>query len=197
LDLSVEDAAAIFIKLHGKMSRSEEGILRIDTGAPRRPDPAWLFQILKARLSETPSTCPPTRLLDLVLSPREAAYLRRIRQNAKRDEWRKHNWRHGHLRALKVLEIAEEEGGRASFFGPLHPENPEALLRQAVSWKAFDGLPRKLKMTAEEITALLMALYRSEGNISEAARAIGQPQRKTARRVGRIRKHLKSRGLVV
>ena len=75
-----------------------------------------------------------------------------------------------------------------------HHGNPDAHVRRLFLKKAFDELPAKLKMTAEDVNALLSAMAEAGGNVSEAARQLGQPQRKTDRRIARIRRHLNNRG---
>lgn len=170
--------------------------------------PTSLFMLLDDRLEEMRSTTPVAngkrgrvrflkQGLTLSVRPHEASYLLRILANKKRDKWRLENQERAHFAPLEVAEIAEEEGGRASFFGPSHCENPDAGVLQAVIQKALGELPKKLGMSAEDVTALLAALILAEGNASEAARHLGQPQRKTARRIERIIRHLKRRGLAV
>lgn len=178
---------------------------------PLRPDamisdPARLLDILDKGLRRMPQTTPvrvgkrgAVRLLAQVVAlevlPNEAAYLLRIVKNIKRDQWRETAQEHARFTPLEAVEIAEEEGGRGVFFPPSHPENPEASTRQAVIQKALGELPKRLGMSSEDVAALLAAVAEAQGNVSAAARQLGQPQRKTARRVERIQKHLQRRGL--
>jgi DNA-directed RNA polymerase specialized sigma24 family protein len=169
--------------------------------------PPSLLILLDDRLEEMRSTTPAVQgergnvrflkqSVTLEVRPHEKKYLLRILANKKRDGWRRDKATHERFSPLEVAEIAEEEGGRASFFGPSHPENPTANLPQAVMQKALGELPKLLRMSAQDMDALLAALYAAEGNVSEAARQLGQPQRKTARQIERIQEHLKRRGLV-
>ena len=171
--------------------------------------PLYLLGVLDKRLYQMRQTAPVSRPagkvvrflpqgLTLELRPYEAAYLLRILANKKRDKWRRENQERKHFVPLKVVEIAEEgeaeEGPRRPFFRPVDHENPDAQMRRAVLKKALGELPKKLKMPAEDVDTLLGALTNAEGNVSEAARQLGQPQRKTARQIQRIIRHLKSRG---
>lgn len=168
--------------------------------------PPSLFMILDDGLEEMRSTTPVAdgkrggvrflkQGLTLSVRPHEASYLLRILANKKRDGWRQEKQAGARFTPLEVAEIAEEEGGRAAFFGPSHPENPAANLPQAVIQKALGELPKLLRMSAQDVDALLAALSAAEGNVSAAARQLGQPQRKTARQIERIQKHLTRRGL--
>lgn len=205
LKLTLDQASLLYEKLRRVVKRSPR---------PQRPlrvrsvisDPLYLLDILAKRLEQLPTTTPVAngkrgrvrflkQSLTLSVRPHEASYLLRILANKKRDKWRRKNQARAHFAPLEVAEIAEEEGGRAAFFGPSHCETPDAGLRQAVIQKALGELPKKLGMSAEDVTALLAALTLAEGNASEAARHLGQPQRKTARRIERIIRHLKRRGL--
>lgn len=168
--------------------------------------PPALLETIWNRLEDLRSTTPflegnrgSIRLLQqsltLDLRKHEAKYLLRILKNKKRDEWRREKLERERFGPLEAAEIAEEEGGRESFFSPTHAEHPDAMIRQAVIQRALGELPEALGIPADEVTALLAAMTEAEGNVSEAARQLGQPQRKTARRIERILKHLKSRGL--
>ena len=64
----------------------------------------------------------------------------------------------------------EQEGGRETFYAPSHPEHPDAALLQLAVERALGELPKRLRMTAEEVRALLSALREADGNVSEAAR---------------------------
>lgn len=211
IKLTLDQASFLYERLHRVVANPPrlklEAVLKETFTVP-----VQLFQLLDDRLEEMRSTTPVAegkrggvRLLKqgltLEVRPHEAAYLLRILGNKKRDDWRRENQEREHFVPLKVAEIAEEgddkDGGREAFFGPSHCENPAAQVRQAVIQKALGELPKKLGMSVEDVTALLAALTQAEGNASEAARHLGQPQRKTARRIERIIRHLKSRGLGV
>jgi len=209
LKLTLDQASFLYEKLHRVVVNPPrfklEAVLKETFTIPPS-----LLRILDDRLEEMRSTTPAVegkrgsvkfrrQGLTLEVHPHEAAYLLRILGNNKRDDWRRENQERAHFAPLEVAETAEEGdekgGGRAAFFGPSHCENPDARLRQAVIQKALGELPKKLGMPAEDVTALLAALTLAQGNASEAARHLGQPQRKTARRIERIIRHLKSRGL--
>jgi hypothetical protein len=172
--------------------------------------PPTLFRILDERLEEMRSTTPVSaskqgrvkflqQSVTLEVRLHEAKYLRRILANKERDGWRREKLSRARFVPLEVVEIAEEgedeRAGRTSFYRSIQGETPDAQVGLAVLKKALGELPKKLKMSAADVTALLAALKDAEGNVSEAARQLGQPQRKTARRIERILRHLKSRGL--
>jgi DNA-directed RNA polymerase specialized sigma24 family protein len=208
LKLSVDQASLLYRKLCKALGNRTQEI-----PAPLLPgrliaDPYWLLAVLENRLRELPSTTPASeprrgylklsrRFFTLEILPHERAYLRRVTYNDQCDQWRNEGDERELFCAFKVVQIAEETGGRAPFFDPFHPENPEALLRQPVIRNALDDLPKKLRMPAQDIAELLIALFRTQGNVSEAARETGQPQRKTARRAARIQKHFQRLGLTV
>jgi DNA-directed RNA polymerase specialized sigma24 family protein len=169
-------------------------------------DPAYLFEILSKHLKQLQTTTPVSvssrnvlrfhdRTLVLRLRRNERAFLLRILNNKQADAWREEAKDEKLFSPLQAADEAEEEGGRESFYSPSHPEHPGAVLRQTMIRKALAELPKKLGISAEEVSALFAALTEGEGNVSEAARRLGQPQRKTARRIERIIRHLKSRNL--
>lgn len=205
LKLTLDQASLLYEKLRRIVKH---------TPFPRRPlqvgsaisDPSYLLEILDKHLAELPATTPVTmsrrniprfhkRTLILELRRHERAFFLRIINNKQRDEWRRGAEEEKLFSPLEDAEVAEQEGGREFFYGPSHPEHPGAVFRQELIRKALAELPKKLGMPAGEVTALLAALTEAEGNVSEAARRLGQPQRKTARRLERIVRHLKSRNL--
>ncbi len=204
--LTIAQATLCYVKLHRILNRPAR-----KTPTKYRPnvaisDPLYILDVLDKRLLELPGTTPifepkpggiKFQRHDFTLKVRknEAAYLLKIVKNDKLSRWRRAARRRARLSSLEVLEIAEEEGGRASFFGPVHPENPHAGVPQAVVRKALGELPKRLRMSAEDVAALLGALSEAGGNVALAARRLGQPQRKTARQIARIKKHLRRRGL--
>gem|GEM_PF-7032211 len=170
--------------------------------------PASLFRILHEGLESMPSTTPiivgkrggiqfKIPRLTLQVRRNEKMYLLAILKNRKRDKWRRVKKDEKLFSPLLVAETDEQEGGREFFYAPSHPEHPDAAFLRLAVQRALGELPKKLRMTAEDVTALLSALGEADGNVSEAARALGQPQRKTARRVERVKAHLKRRGLAV
>ena len=206
IKLTVDQATLCYVKLHKILNRPAR-----KTPMKYRPnvaisDPLYILDVLDKRLRELPATTPtfepkpgavrfPRHDFTLKVRKNEAAYLLKIVKNDKLTRWRRAARKRARTASLEVLEIAEEEGGRASFFGPSHPENPHAGVPQAVMRKALGELPKRLRMSAEDVAALLGALSEARGNVAKAARQLGQPQRRTARQIARIRKHLKRRGL--
>ncbi len=204
--LTIDQATLCYAKLHRILNRPAR-----ETPTKYRPnvtisDPHHILDVLDKRLRELPGTTPifepthgkikfPRHDFTLRVRKNEAAYLLKIVKNVKRTSWRRAARKRARAASLEVLEIAEEEGGRASFFSPSHPENPHAGVPQAVMRKALGELPKRLRMSAEDVAALLAALSEARGNVAMAARQLGQPQRRTARQIERIKKHLKRRGL--
>lgn len=188
LEFRIKQASALYLKLYG-IPPARLGDL---PGKPRS-DPARLFQLLDAKLRVMPATDAEFGVLELEVLPHEARYLRRVLANNQRDVWRKTGVRRAYFTPLEAVEIAEEEGGRASLFGPSHPESPDGFMRQALIRTALDELPEVLKVQPELLAALLAGLMKTDGNVSELARQLGQGQRKTARQVARIRAYLKKR----
>jgi transposase-like protein len=205
LKLTLDQASLLYEKLRRIVKH---------TPTPRRPlqvgsaisDPSYLLEILDKHLAQLPATTPVTmskrnvprfhkRTLILELRRHERAFFLQIIKNKQRDEWRREAEEEKLFSPLEDAEVAEQEGGREFFYGPSHPEHPGAVFRQELIQKALAELPKKLGMPAVEVTALLAALTEAEGNVSEVARQLGQPQRKTARRLERIVRHLKSRNL--
>ncbi|MDE2489701.1 MAG: hypothetical protein KGM24_02560, partial [Elusimicrobia bacterium] len=160
-------------------------------------------QALLDLLSEKLFRLPPTtgeiqdelapRSLTLEVSPFAAKFLLQILANRRRDEWRRQKVERALFEPLTKLEAAEKEDEKSAApalrFGSGYPENPAAKLRSAVLAKALADLPRALKLPDDETETLLAALVQAGGNVSEAARKLGLPQRKTARLVARIARH--------
>lgn len=209
LSLTLDQASFLYEKLH--RATVEDHRYRPESlRKPALTTPPALLQQLDDLLEEMPATTPVAadergrvtvlgRTLTLKVQPHEARYLLQILKNKKRDGWRRENVERGLFLPLQVLEIAEdgedERSGGAPISRPARQEFPEFQVHRAVLRKALKDLPRKLKMPAPEVKELLAAMMEAEGNVSMAARLIGQPQRKTARRIQRILAHFKSRGL--
>ncbi len=176
--------------------------------------PPALLEKLWLKLDELSATGPfrqskngPVQLLErtiaLDLKPHEARYLLTILKNEKRSKWRREKVEHGLFAPLQVAEMAEDggdlgelsDGVRRRVLKSGDQENPDARLRRDLIERALDELPSRLKMRRDSVRKLLTALLDADGNVSEAARLTGQPQRKTARRIQRILTHLKDRGL--
>ena len=187
LALTLEDAGTIY------------ALLREKTRPDARPKPptakpaadlASLLETLDTALRELPATAPAETILTLELPPRNAAYLRAMVGNKKRDEQRYEKVRsRGAVSLDALMEQAEAAGeSGAGVTVPADSDRPELAFRQAEIKRALAGLP-------DELAALLGPLEECGGNVSELARRLGQPQRKTARQIACIRKHLEKLGL--
>ena len=88
---------------------------------------------------------------------------------------------------MERAEAAGESGVGRALMVPADEDRPDRSFGQAEVKRAFAGLPN-------ELAALLGPLAECDGNVSELARRLGQPQRKTARQVARIRKRLEKLG---
>lgn len=189
LALTLEDAGTLYT------------VLRDKTGPARHPKPstakpaadlARLLETLEASLRRLPATAPAETNLTLELPPQDAAYLRAVVGNKKRDEWRYEQVRSRGVVSLDALmaqaEAAGESGTGASMTVPADTDRPERAFRQAEVRRTLAGLP-------DELAALLGPLEECGGNVSELARRLGQSQRKTARQVARIRKRLEKLGV--
>ena len=175
-------------------------VLRDKTGPVARSKPvtakpvaelARLLEILEVPLRKLPATAPAGTILTLELPPQDAAYLRAIVGNKKRDERRYEQVRSRGIVSLDALmaraEAAGEAGARAAMTVPTDEDRPERAFTQAEVRRVLAALP-------VELAALLAPLEECGGNVSELARRLGQPQRKTARQVARIRKSLTKLG---
>lgn len=176
-------------------------VLRDKTRPDARPKPSAakpaadlvrLLETLEASLRRLPATAPAGTALTLELPPQDAAYLRAMVGNKRRDEWRYEQVRCRGVVSLDALtaqaEAAGEAVARADIAVPADADGPERALKLAEVRRAVAELP-------DELAALLGPLEECGGNVSELARRVGQPQRKTARQVARIRQHLEKQGL--
>lgn len=187
--LTLEDASTVY------------AILRDKTAPAARPKPptakpaadlARLLEPLDATLRRLPATTPAGTILTLELAPQDAAYLRAMSGNKKRDERRHEQVRSRGVVSLDALtervEAAGESGVGKAPKVPADADRPERTFRQTEIKRALAGLPG-------ELAALLGPLSECGGNVSELARRLGQPQRKTARQVVRLRQRLENLGL--
>lgn len=213
--LTVDQASLIHDKLYRKARRTTR------RRRPSRPlkvgdvftDPRHLLDVLWRALDEVPATTPVSvskrgnvhvrdREFMLRLRRHEAAYFRKILKNQETDDLRRQEYEEELFATLDEVEHAEEgldpeqltDGIRRPFIYRTHTETPHAHLRQFFLKEAFAELPAKLKMSPKDVDSLLSELAAAGGNVSEAARELGQPQRRTARRVARILRHFESRG---
>lgn len=187
LALALEDAGTLY------------ALLRDKTRPAARPKPttakpaavlARLLEPLEIELRKLPATASAGTILTLELPPQDAAYLRAMVGNKKRDEWRYEQVRSRGVVSLDALMEQAEAAGEsvAGVSVPADSDRPERAFGQAAIKRALAGLPG-------ELAALLGPLEECGGNVSELARRLGQPQRKTARQVSRIRKRLEKLGL--
>lgn len=182
LALTLEDAGILYALLREKTRPGARP--KLPTVKPAA-DLARLLETLDTSLRELPATAPAETILALELAPKDAAYLRAMVGNKKRDEWRYEQVRSRGVVSLDALmEQAEAVGETGTGVTvPADSDSPERAFRQAEIKRALAGLPG-------EVAALLGPLEECGGNVSELARRLGQPQRKTARQVARIRKRL-------
>lgn len=129
----------------------------------------------------------------LHMSPEERSkYFRRAVRNKHADYWRKKKLEKKLFVSLDALADKESkmEGGDSipAYQGPPSQENYDAPFLKEDLEKAIQELPKDLALVA-------LALPQADGNVSKLARMIGQPQRKTARQVEKIREHFRKRGL--
>lgn len=211
LRLTIDQASFLYEKLRrvsDRMPEPSKGFYK----KTAITNPSYLLEVLEDRLCRTSSTTPTSsgprkvrflkRVIELHLHRHARAYLMAILKNRETDELRKQERDAKRFTLLEVAERAEDgpaeeaedERPGQSFFRPTHHENPDAQLRRAMLRDALNELPAKLRMAPQELHELFAQLTESGGNVSEAARKIGQPQRKTARRIERMIRHLKSRG---
>lgn len=191
LELDLAEASTLYLKLKGISSRAAQEDPPVGQAGSPRSDPTRLLQMLESALRKLRPTSKRVRhnpaALALEIAPYEAAYLHRIVQNDKRDELRRSRIETRLFSSLDALlddaESPESEGGRALLPGLSEPSDPEARLR-------LSGLKRAIAELPQELRRLLPVLEQADGNVSEVARLLGQPQRKTARQVARLRKQL-------
>lgn len=214
LRLTVDQASLIHEKLSRRIRRPSS---RRRAAKPLKvgdvfTDPRYLLDVLLRALEGLPATAVAIsrranvhvrdREFQLRLRRHERAYFLKIIENQEADEERRQAFEEELFAPLEDVELAEEglepeeltDGIRRAFVYRTHHETPEAHLRQFFLKEAFAELPAALKMPEKEVNELISALAESGGNVSEAARQTHQPQRKTARRVARMLRHLKSRG---
>lgn len=187
LALTLEDAGTLYALLCEKTRPVARP--KPPTAKPAA-DLTRLLETLDTSLRELPATAPVATILTLELPPRDAAYLRTMVGNKKRDEWRYDQVRSRGVVSLDALMDQAEAAGEsgAGVTVPADSDRPERAFGQAEVKRALAGLP-------SELAALLAPLEECGGNISELARHLGQPQRKTARQIARIRKRLEKLGL--
>lgn len=187
LALTVDDAGTLYELLCEKTDPVARP--KPPTAKPAA-DLARLLETLDAALRDQPATAPAATILTLELPPQDAAYLRAMVGNKKRDERRYEQVRSRGVVSLDALTEQAEAAGEsgAGVTVPADSDRPERAFGQAEIKRVLAGLPG-------ELAALLGPLDECGGNVSELARRLGQPQRKTARQIVRIRKRLEKLGL--
>ncbi|HVA66369.1 MAG TPA: hypothetical protein VNK24_05530 [Elusimicrobiota bacterium] len=131
----------------------------------------------------------------------ELRYLRKSIRNAKIDEWR---WIQRYYKRFDSLDQCEEANRRAEARDEKLPHRDaqapvtddasielELAEEHAASRRKVYELLRGLPL---QLAVIAYALPRVRGNISELARQLGQPQRRTARQVARLQELLRQRG---
>ena len=210
--LTLDEASLLYEKLRRIVERPPRPrrSLRVRNALT---DPRFLLEVLSAALAKLPTTAAlsvskrgatRTRQRAFLIQVRrhERSFFRKILDNQECDELRREALEEELFAPLgDVLDTEEgiekeelSDGIRRPFAYPIHHDNPASHMRRVFLKQALAELPTKLKMPSKEVSALISALTDVGGNVSEAARQLGQPQRKTARQVARIARHLKSRG---
>lgn len=139
--------------------------------------------------------------VQLTVQANELRYLRKCIRNAKIDEWR---WVQRYYKRFDSLDQCEEANRRAEARDERLPhrdaqapasDDPSVELElaeeHAASRRKVYELLRDLPL---QLAVIAYALPRVKGNVSELARQLGQPQRRTARQVARIQEHLRKKG---
>lgn len=139
--------------------------------------------------------------VQLTVQANELRYLRKCIRNAKIDEWR---WVQRYYKRFDSLDQCEEANRRAEARDEKLPhrdaqapvsDDPSVELElaeeHAASRRKVYELLRDLPL---QLAVIAYALPRVKGNVSELARQLGQPQRRTARQVARIQEHLRKKG---
>jgi hypothetical protein len=193
LELSLDDAYLLYEILRKKVgSKPSQGTAISDPKMPRS-DLAKLFKLLEDRLREVSSTAKKSTRIVLELQPLEARFLRKIVKNKKIDNARREKTYNKHFDSLDATaeestDEDDDEEDNTSSFEPSNSMTPETELIQAETKQALAEMPA-------ELAVLIPVLQEVDGNVSELARRLGQPQRKTARQIERLRKYLLKRGL--
>jgi len=192
LTLDLDEARVLYEKLHRATARNPRTASSRPHEQHPRTDPARMFASLDARLRELPATATESTRVTLEVTPHEAAYLHRIVQNDKRDQARRARVEDRILtpwdERLDGNEPNEQPADAHPFRAPTEGPSAENSLQS-------DALSRALSELPDELIRLVELLERTDGNVSEAARLLGQPQRKTARMVERLRARLQRAGL--
>jgi hypothetical protein len=137
------------------------------------------------------------RLSDLGLTNDEQAYYSRALRNVMADERRANRVWYRRFTSLDALmekaDQTEEPVEKPEFIPPsTHADNPCVILEKAETAAAFRQALLELPI---QLAVMVYALPMVNGNVSKLARQLGQPQRRTARQVERIQRHLAAKGL--
>lgn len=173
-------------------------------GDPSKP-PRIDWRELSTRIDAQISDGRP-RLADgsiqVELKANELAYIRKVIHNGKIDEWRKNRRYYKRHESITDREEANHQA-EANDENPPHPDpsarvtdDPSIELEQAEDRAADDQKIHRLLLELPiELAVIAHVLPRVHGNVSELARGLGQPQRRTARQVERLREYLAGKGL--
>lgn len=139
--------------------------------------------------------------VQLTVQANELRYLRKCIRNSKIDEWR---WVQRYYKRFDSLDQCEEANRRAEARDEKLPhrdaqasasDDPSVDLElaeeHAASRRKVYELLRDVPL---QLAVIAYALPRVKGNVSELARQLGQPQRRTARQVARLQELLREKG---
>lgn len=171
---------------------------------PAKP-PRIVWRELSARIDAQLSDG-RTRLADgsiqIELKPNELAYMRKVIRNGKIDEWRKNQRYYKRHESINGREEVNRKA-EANDEDPPYPDpsargtdDPSIALEKAEDRATDDQKHHQLLLGLPiQLAVIAHVLPRVHGNVSELARGLGQPQRRTARQVERLREFLVSKGL--
>lgn len=139
--------------------------------------------------------------VQITVQANELRYLRKCIRNAKIDEWR---WVQRYYKRFDSLDQCEEANRKAEARDEKLPHRDaqapatddasielELAEEHAASRRKVYELLRDLPL---QLVVIAYALPRVKGNVSELARQLGQPQRRTARQVARLQELLRKKG---
>lgn len=160
--------------------------------SPKVEVEVFLERILE-QLGEAPATTRSDQTVKIELPVHEVGYFYAMLKRLKAAEARKQRAYYKRSPSLEALIEKEQRRDRKTHPKPFITEPPGSNdpgygFEQARLQEALSELPESLRKMAA-------ALVDAEGNVSELARRMSQPQRKTARQVEKIRQHLRDRGL--
>lgn len=162
-------------------------------GLPPKIEVLEFLEKIHEQLKKAPGALSPDETVKIELAPHEIGYFYTMMKRLKSAEERAQRAYHKRFPSLDAL--MEQERARDPqthpkpfFTEPAANDNPEAALEQKGVQEAFQALPK-------EIREMASALAEADGNVSELARRMGQPQRKMARKIEKMKTLLREKGL--